>query len=69
MLVSTSCGHCHAMNPLSVQRCRECGHDAHRSRMECSSPRCHGRGPCIPLGGTDWQGNTIRPREGKEAQE
>jgi hypothetical protein len=35
-----SCGWCHALNPATERYCKDCGHEAHVSRMECRCPRC-----------------------------
>ena len=40
MRTSTSCGWCHAMNPVAERFCKECGHEAHVSRLLCRCPRC-----------------------------
>lgn len=39
---SSSCPWCHAWNPIDAEPtfCRECGHMADRSRLECRCPRC-----------------------------
>lgn len=35
------CSHCHTMNDVDVRECRQCGHDAHVPRSECSCINCH----------------------------
>jgi hypothetical protein len=49
MRTTTSCGWCHAMNPTTERFCKECGHEAHVSRMLCRCPRCSRR-PQTDLG-------------------
>jgi hypothetical protein len=34
------CPWCHAMNPESVDWCKECGHRAHRPRSDCDCVGC-----------------------------
>jgi hypothetical protein len=45
MRTTTSCGWCHALNPTTECFCKECGHEAHVSRMLCRCPRCSRRTP------------------------
>jgi hypothetical protein len=45
MATFRSCGWCHAMNPTTERFCKECGHEAHVSRMLCHCPRCAPQAP------------------------
>jgi|GEM_PF-3191096 len=40
MLTSRSCSWCHHMNPITMQFCEGCGHQAHASRLDCQCNRC-----------------------------
>lgn len=40
MLVSRSCSWCHELNPASERWCANCGHAAHKCRLECDCPEC-----------------------------
>ena len=62
MRTFTSCGWCHAMNPTTERFCKECGHEAHVSRMLCRCTRCAPRTP----GG---QGDTANITTAAEAVE
>ena len=39
-MTARTCSWCHRLNPVEVQTCPGCGHDAQVSRMECGCPRC-----------------------------
>lgn len=52
MQTYVSCSWCHGSNPAGALSCRYCGHNANRSRMECSCPSCMGTEPpeeALPL--------------------
>jgi hypothetical protein len=36
----TMCRWCHRFNPMTIELCRECGHEAHVTRPECACERC-----------------------------
>lgn len=38
----TSCSWCDELNPMSERLCRDCGHEAHVSRMMCTCRQCGG---------------------------
>lgn len=40
MRVSASCSWCHELTSTEERFCRSCGHEAHKSRMDCACPVC-----------------------------
>jgi hypothetical protein len=41
----TMCGWCRRFNPVSVDLCRQCGHEAHVARPKCACRQCAARHP------------------------
>lgn len=39
---SESCSWCHMLNPMDRRVCVSCGHEAHKSRAQCSCVTCAG---------------------------
>ena len=36
----TMCGWCRRFNPITIDLCRQCGHEAHVARPRCTCIRC-----------------------------
>ncbi len=43
----TMCGWCRRFNPETIDLCRQCGHEAHVARPQCSCPRCRTARPAL----------------------